>query len=122
MVLDLAPLTQEQQNHAISQQLQDNVFYDHLRRFAETRTRQDDLYRGMDHGGVERIARVDLTRLHGGGFDPTQRQMNVDGEVLALTRPGRCQSATLRRLDTEVRTEAGGPLFSALESLLTLRP
>ena len=127
VVLNLKPLTDEQQSAMIKGQLQGNDFFEHLMAFAAIRRGHDDLYVSSafadedDRKGVEAFGRRNLFLIQDGSmtesFDPEQRQRCAGGGdfVAVLARGAQPESAclkavqkaldakVLRRLDELVR-------------------
>jgi hypothetical protein len=106
VLLDLQPLSQEQQDACVQQQLKDNEFYLHVREFSAVRTKQDELYATMDDASrtsIEQVCLPDLFKLKGSeAFDPEVRQRNMQGDVIAANYTGELASAHLREISVEL--------------------
>ena len=124
VLLDLEPLSQDQQDKCVQLQLRDNDFYDHLRKFSDVRTKQDELYATMDDASratIEEVRMPDLFMLQEGegqekgeregkekgegegkAFDPKARQRNLQGGLIAANHTGELESAHLRNMSMEL--------------------
>ena len=110
VVLNLKPLTDEQQSAMIQGQLQGNAFFEHLMAFAAIRRGHDELYVGSAFAdkerreSVEAFERPNLFLIQDGSmtetFDPEQRQRSAGGGdfVGVLARGAQPESAYLKAM------------------------
>ena len=104
VIMNLQPLTQEQQGAAIQMQLQGSEFFERLAKFSAIRTRHDEVYTAdafpvaADREALERFSLPDLLVLGPGlGFDPAMRNRNKQSGPVAR-RAGAPRSAQLAGL------------------------
>ena len=120
VVMNLQPLTQQQQGAAIQMQLRGSEFFERLSKFSAIRTRHDDVYTAdafpvaADREALERFALPDLLVLGPGlGFDPKMRNRNRDAGPIAR-RAGAPVSAQLTALSAALTPAALAAVDAAL--------
>ena len=93
VVLNLKPLSDDQQRAVIEGQLGDNPFFEHLMRFSAIRHEHDRLYSQELFPETEQRAEIegftvpDLFRLQDGSYDPEARQKLADGSRFIRVSP-----------------------------------
>ena len=120
VVMNLQPLTREQQAGAIGMQLEGSEFFDRLSKISAIRTRHDDIYCTAafpveaDRGSLEAFKARDAFVLGAGlGFDPAMRTRNAHGAPIGRQQ-GAPRSAFLRRLCAAFTPTVLGAVDAAL--------
>jgi hypothetical protein len=103
VVLNLNPLTVEDQDRIIDQQLKGNEFFSNLQAFSNVRSVLDKVYQQnftvVERSKVEGIPQLDLFCRADGTYDPRMRQPGPNKlPMKRLVDPRNPRSATLRRL------------------------
>ncbi|GMH82002.1 hypothetical protein TrVE_jg184 [Triparma verrucosa] len=106
VVMNLTKLSEEQQNNAISAQLEKSKFYEHLSAFSTIRKEHDKKYTGeafameSQRSELEGIKTIDLFRLSSGsGWNGEMRNRNIDNEIIKRRPDGVVNSEFLKGLD-----------------------
>ena len=100
VVMDLKPLSEEQQKRLIMTQLGDNAAFDHLMSFSKIRREHDRIYedeafaRSYERELLESIESIDGFKKVDGSFDPQLVQRALSGEHLGV-RTSEASSRTI---------------------------
>ena len=110
VVMNLCQLTNAQQRRVINIQMEGNEFFDHLLSLGEVRKRLDTVYRKVGavvRGELETLWSPYLWLLPGSRteYDPDERQRIISGSRFVAEASGSIQSAFLRNLDEQMRSE-----------------
>ncbi len=111
VIMNLKPLTAQQQSDAINKQLSNSEFYNHLHAFSTIRAHHDQLYKTeafsyeQDRRSIEKFKKPDMfksMRMRG-AYNPLMRQMAVDGSRFVREITGAPQSEYLKALSLDER-------------------
>ena len=135
-IMDLKPLSDEQQRSVIHTQLGDNEYFDHLLSFSKIRSEHDRIYRedafpsAEDREFLETSCAPDRFRLDDGAFDPEMVQKSLEladlqrsaGEPRSTILREHCSVLTpsaLQRVDVSATTcfDAAQPTVDATAGL-----
>jgi len=105
VIMNLQPLTSEQQHTIVVKQLQENQFFEHLMAFSKIRKDNDCIYRTLafpedsDRVYFENFKVPNRFRLQNGigDYDPDMRQKTANGTRFVQLREGAPQSALLNK-------------------------